>query len=167
MNHIFSNLGDLTITDIIKVGFIDLEDDVLEMTIMNDTLFVEFNDTFLKFTSIEQYSKLKIEIVEVVSFDFDMIEDVKPAKVSVSTIILTDTMADNTIDFLEIYSPTIKDEYIICDSVSIHLVCKQEIFVDPTFYFGLNVGGAGQKDKWLENLDSSKSKQVPKMVSFN
>jgi hypothetical protein len=164
---LFTKLKNKNITDIVRVGFIDIEDNIAEMTIMNEYMFIEFDDIFLKLTSVEQYSRLKIELSDNLSFDFEIDEDMIKSKVSVDTIMLDDTMADNRIDFLELYtSSTIDDNQLICDAISIHLVCNQEIFIDPSFYFGLNVGGINQKKKWFDNLIDI-PKPIPQIINLS
>jgi len=163
MHTFFSCLNNQPITDIVKVGFVDMAADCAEVSFMDRYLFMEFGSFFLKFTSVEQYSLLKIEIVPQISFDFETDEDLRKAKASVATLILTDNMADNRIVRINVYGPENHEgHHVVCKAISLILVCGQELFIDPSYYFGLNVGGADQKQKWVDNIPA-----VPQPVQLN
>ena len=131
------------------------------MTTMHIYLFIEFEEYILKLESINQYSKLKIKFVDEVMFDFDfeIEEDMIFAKNSVAELILIDTMVDNRIESLECYNMELRDEGFECDSFFIKLFSGQELFFDPTYIFGINIGGKKQKESWLKDL--------PKEILFN
>ena len=79
------------------------------------------------------------------------------AKSSVDELILNDTMANgNDIDNIIFYNLEGREE-LICDAVEIKLVNGQVIFLDPSYYFGINIGGKKQKQMWKINLKETEN----------
>lgn len=145
------------IEDIYLTGFVDIEDGIAQF--YHDLRFVyfEINSKYIEFESINQLSKLRLKIVDSVKYNFEVDEDMMSAKSSVSEIILRDTMANgNDIDNIIFYNLD-KQEDLICDAVEIKLVNGQVIFLDPSYYFGINMGGNEQKQMWKINLKESEN----------
>ena len=143
------------IDDIYLTGFVDIEDGTAQFYPDLRFIYFEINSKYIEFESVNQFSKLKIEIVDSVKYNFEMDEDMMKAKSSVSEIILNDTMANgNNIDSMVFYNLD-KQEDLICDAIEIRLGNGQIIFLDPSFYFGINIGGAEQKQIWRNNLQGN------------
>lgn len=143
---------DNNIEDIYLTGFVDIEDGIAQFHHDLRFIYFEINSKYIEFESINQFSKLKIKIVDSVEHNFEIDEDMIKAKSSVSEIILNDTMANgNDIDNIVFYNLEEQEE-LICDAIEINLINGQVIFLDPSYYFGINVGGKGQKRMWKLNL---------------
>lgn len=141
--------------DIYLSGFVDIEDGTAEFYPDMRYLYFLLGDEFIEFQSFEQSSKMKIMLTDSVMHKFEIDEDMMPAKASVNETILVDTLADNRIKELFLYnSTTICENEIICDAVQVNLVSGQQIFLDPTFYYGIGVGGIAQKEWWKNNLSN-------------
>ena len=90
-------------------------------------------------------------------YNFEIDEDMMRAKSSVSEIILSDTMANgNDIDNIIFYNLEDQEE-LLCDAIEIKLVNGQVIFLDPSYYFGINIGGKEQKQMWKINLKETEN----------
>ena len=131
----FDPINGNNVSDAIQLGVVEIEDGISEMITFHTHLYLIFDTQILKLESINQYSKLAISFVKEMKFDFDIEEDMIPVKNSVIEIILNDNMADNRIESIDIYNPLLKGELFICDALSFHLLCKQELFFDPSFFF--------------------------------
>ncbi len=145
------------IKDIYLTGFVDIEDGIAQF--YHDLRFVyfEINSKYIKFESINQFSKLKLKIADSIEYDFEIDEDMIRAKSSVGEIILNDTMATgNDIDNIIFYNLEEREE-LVCDAVEIKLVNGQVIFLDPSYYFGINVGGKEQKQMWKINFKETEN----------
>lgn len=144
------------ISRIYLTGFVDIEDGVAQFYPDLRFIYFEVNSSFIEFESIEQYSKLKIKIVNSVNHNFEIDEDMMKGKASVSEIILTqDSAIGNYIDIIKFYNLEKKEDEIICDAVELILKNKQVIFLDPSFYFGINIGGIEKKEVWKDNLNEN------------
>ncbi|MGF1487523.1 MAG: hypothetical protein ACFBSE_10580 [Prochloraceae cyanobacterium] len=166
MKHIFFDvIKQENISDILLSGVVDIENGIAEFTPMLTYMFFQFDTKIIKFESIEQYSKLKIEYIDSVTYDFEIEEDMYPAKSSIIEIIMTDTMADNSINSIEIYGYfSENNKVLICDAICFKLNCGQELFLDPTYFFGINVGSNEQKKAWLNNYPNTKSNTIKKTL---
>ena len=151
MNNYFKNLKNCKIEDLLQVGVVDVEDNIAEFTTFHDFLFIDFGKFLLKFESIDQYSKLSVKFVDNIDFDFEIEEDMIPSKNSILELVLEDTMFDNRVKFINVFGKESENNELICKALSIHLLKGQEIFIDPTYFFGLNIGGERQRKLWYEN----------------
>lgn len=143
---------DKEIEDIFLTGFVDIENGIAQF--YHDLRFVyfEIGGRYIEFESIRQFSKLKIGIADTLPFQFEIDEDMIKAKSSVSEIILNDTMAiGNKIDRMVFYNLE-EQKKLVCDAIEIELANSQVIFLDPSYYFGINIGGKEQRQMWEFNL---------------
>lgn len=146
-------IKDKNLEDIFMIGFIDIEEGIAQFYHDLKYLYFEINFKYIEFESTNQFSKLKIRVVDAIEYNFEIDEDMMRAKASISEIILSDTMANgNVIDNIVFYNLEEKKEEMICDALEIKLVNGQIIFLDPSYYFGINIGGKEQKDIWKINL---------------
>ena len=132
------------IEDIYLTGFVDVENGIAQFCHDLRFMYFEINNKYIEFEVVEQFSKLKIRIVDSIEYNFEIDKDVIKAKSSVSEIVLNDTMsAGNNISTIIFYN--LVEECLICDAIEIELTNGQIIFLDPSFYFGINIGGKEQK----------------------
>lgn len=162
--NLFNNLKNQCITDIQQVGVVDIENGIGEITTFHTYLYIRFADTLLKLESTNQYSKLLISIVPEIDFQFsfEIDEDMIPVKHSIAEIVLTDTMADNRITKIDVYGGEETNNGLICDALSFCLVHGQELFFDPTYFFGINIGDERQRNAWMQNYPNTAELIIPK-----
>ncbi|MGG4451215.1 hypothetical protein [Brevibacillus porteri] len=152
-----------SIQDIYLLGFVDIEDGVADFCPDMRYYYFEVGEKYIEFESINQYSKLSVRIVDSIRYQFEIDEDMLPCKISVSQIILTDSMsAKNTVKSFVINGMESNDNnQIVCNSLQLNLDNGQELFIDPSFYYGINIGGAEQREFWIENLpDGTKPDEI-------
>ena len=160
----FDKIKQENISDILLSGVVDIENGIAEFTPMLTYMFFEFDTKIIKFESIEQSSKLKIEYVNSITYDFEVEEDMYPAKSSINEIVMTDTMAENIVKSVEIYGGVSRNNELICDAVCFKLNCGQQLFLDPTYFFGINIGGNEQKKAWFNNYPNTESNTINKVM---
>lgn len=145
---------DNDIEDIYLTGFVDVEDGIAEFYPDLRFMYFKINSNFIEFESVNQFSKLRIKMVRSVNHNFEIDEDMMRGKSSISEIVLTqDGAIDNCIDSIKFYNLEEKEEELICDAIELILRNKQVLFLDPSFYFGINIGGVEQKKVWSDNLN--------------
>lgn len=131
------------LTDIYTVGFIYLEDE--EYTPDLRWMYFEFEDILVEFASIEQYSRLRMEKVSDVRYQFEDDEDMIKVKSSVIELVLVSSMlVTNIVKDIELIDGTEQN----CAAAKIVLENGQILFVDPSFLHGLGVGGKEQEEYW-------------------
>lgn len=168
LEYIKHIIKDQNIEDIYLTGFVDVENGEAQFYYDLRFMYFEVDSKYIKFESINQFSKLSIEIVDSITYDSDIDEDMIGAKSSISQIILNDTMAvGNSIDTI-IFHNLEEQEKLICDAIEILLANGQIIFLDPSFYFGINIGGEEQKRIWnLNRKDDVKDIETRIKLSLN
>ena len=120
------------IENIFLTGFVDIEDGIAQFYPDLRFIYFEINSKFIEFESINQYSKLRIKLEDLVNHNFEIDEDMMKGKSSVSEIILNqDGAIDNCIDNIKFYNLEEKEEELICDAIEIKLKNEQVIFLDP------------------------------------
>lgn len=72
------------IEDILLTGFVDIEDGTAQFCPDYRFIFFEINSKYIEFESIHQFSKLRIKIIDAISYDFEIDEDWIKANSSVS-----------------------------------------------------------------------------------
>lgn len=133
------------LTDIYTVGFIYLEEKQIEFTPDLKWIYFEFEDILLEFESIDQYSRLRMEKVLEVRYRFECDEDMIKVKSSIIEFVLVSSMlANNIVKDIELKGGTEKN----CSAAKIILENGQIIFVDPSFPYGIGVGGREQEKYW-------------------
>ena len=142
------------IQDIYLLGFVDIENRKANFSPDMRCYYFEFGDQYIELESIEQYSKLSVRIVDSVHYKFEIDEDMFPCTTSVNQLILMDSMsAKNIVNRFVIYGLECDTaDQIVCHSLQLNLENGQELFIDPSFYYGINIGGAEQRRFWKENL---------------
>lgn len=76
------------------IGFVDIEGGAAQFYHDLRFLYFEINFKFIEFEAINQFSKLRINVLDSVEYKYEIGEDMVAAKSSVAEIILNDTMAD-------------------------------------------------------------------------
>lgn len=150
------------ITDIISTGIVSIENGLAEFLPDLRILHFEIADKFVVFESIKQFSEIRISVSEKLRYyDVDD-EDMLKSHMSIANIVLWD-IYDRGNKTAEIYLYDQRSEdnnSIICDAVKINLLNGQTIFLDPKYYFGINIGGSDQEKRWFDNLDKDERKNV-------
>lgn len=144
-----------TITDIVSVGTVSKEDTIIKYYPDFRMLYIEVDNVYIKFSSVEQYSRLQVEFVDKVDYSFEIDEDMEYAMSSLLDIVLVGRdMIGNDINQILYYDKEEKDN-ILCKACEIRLANGQIIFLDPSFLCGISIGGIAQKEYYME-CNSSK-----------
>lgn len=159
---LLSDFINYPITDIISTGIVSIENRSAEFLPDLRILHFEIAGKYVVFESIKQFSEIKISVSEKLRYyDVDD-EDMLKSYMSIANIILWDIYdRGNKTAEIYLYDQKSKDnKSIICDAVKINLLNGQTIFLDPKYYFGINIGGSDQEKRWFDNLDKDERKNV-------
>ncbi|MCR5609413.1 MAG: hypothetical protein K6G26_10150 [Lachnospiraceae bacterium] len=155
LKNILNQLYKNKIEKIYVTGFIDIENGIAEFYPDYTTYYILIKGRYLKLESIEQYSKLKFELVDNISFDFsyEIEDEMYKAVSSVEELILTNSLlAGNNIVKIIFYN--LDESKVTCLAMEIILENGQMIFFDPTYVCGICAGGEKQKSVWLNSCDN-------------
>lgn len=161
LNSFFRKFSQATVEDIIQLGVVDIdrEESFVDFIPIGRSIYIDFGQEYIHLTvedKMNEPTKLGLSyehtISETLLVDYISHEnDIYPAKESIAEIILTDTLLDNSIDYLCVYGGELVQGKCICDAFSIRLNCGQLLFFDPSFHYGINIGGTNQRENWILN----------------
>lgn len=161
----FDRIKDAPITDILQLGCIDKTAVALsEVTIFHERIYIVFGDVLLKLESVNQYSELKLQFVDQikVDFDFELLDNTLLVTISVTELLLDDTLHNNAIAAIDVYQKEDSfEKKQLCAAIGFHLAGGQYLFFDPTFDFGINVGGRRKRELWQENYPNTETDKIP------
>ncbi|WP_440110717.1 hypothetical protein [Paenibacillus sp. QZ-Y1] len=150
--------------NIFQTGFIDPEDNgAAEFVANTDQLFLQFGDGLVKIETIEQYSKISLDVVSDIQITIDF-EDVIPAKSKIGNVIFKNPLIDNKVSKLVLFNMELRNVGVVCDAMKLILSNQQEIFFDPSF-LGLNIGSSEVEELWRDN-QKEESISSPTVITF-
>ncbi len=153
MNQIINLLQSHPLTDILSVGYINSDDTIKKFHIIEEDVYLEFGNSLLRCSSVNQYDKLRMKIVNQIEFDFDfeLEEDDEFCVCSVFNIYLFDPYGTNQItsaEFLVDERCNIEEGIVKCAKFNIGI--KDELFLDPTHTFGMKINENRTIKEWIE-----------------
>ncbi len=138
------------VTDIYLIGFVDINDGIAQFCPDRRWVYIECEDDILiEFDASAADCKLMIREAEEIRYPFDCDEDMYRARASViDTVLVSSWLQDNVIESMEFAGRTDIGGAIQCDAARITLKNDQCIFLDPTFPYGIGIGGSEQESYW-------------------
>ena len=133
------------LTAIYVVGFIYLEEKQSEFIPDLRWVYFEFEEMLVEFESFDQYNRLRMERVSDVQYRFETDEDMITVKSSVKDLVLVSSiLANSIVKDIELRDGTERN----CAAAKIVLENGQIIFIDPSFPYGIGLGGKEQEEYW-------------------
>lgn len=151
INQIINLLQSHPLTDILSVGYINSDDTIKKFHIIQEDVYLEFGNSLLRCSSVNQYDKLRIKIVNQIEFDFELEEDDEFCVCSIFNMYLFDPYGTNQItsaEFLVDNQCNIEEGIVKCAQFNIGI--KDELFLDPTHTFGIQINGNRTIKEWIE-----------------
>lgn len=150
------------IEDIIIIGILDPEDEVIEFIPDYTSFFIRINQYYLHFESIEQFSKLRVSVVDEIRYHDVSDDDFKHSFLSIANLLLENGLHSNVlINKFELYNCRVEQDCFICDAAKILLSNGQVCFFDPSNYWGICVGDKICEMRWMNNLSAQ---QIDEMI---
>jgi hypothetical protein len=138
------------IDDVLVAGFVDTSERPLRFYALYRAVFLELGGELLKFSVLGDTGRMQISRTNDLSFG-DLDEDLERASTSLRQVVLDDPDGSNRLQRLHLWSLGNGPDGIECSAARIDLANGQKIFLDPTYHFGIRLGGASQQTVWMEN----------------
>ncbi len=153
-------LGDLlrfsTLDDVLVAGFIDDDEDPVGFHGVLTAAYLDFAGVLIEIRAAESDGTLVVTPVAQVRHHFELDESMRPAVASIQEIVIEDPDGDCAVTVLRLWDAGPGDGHISCSAFEVDLASGQELFVDPTFHFGLRIGGGKQRRNWSSNWPGAK-----------
>lgn len=151
-----SRLRGAGVSDVLLPGFIDDEVQPHRFRALPQVIYFECDSLLLKFETIATTGTMRVSLVDNVSGSVDLDDDMVPAIASLRQQVLDDVDGSNLLRELRLWNLAEEEEGLRCAAAQLQLVNGQQIFVDPTYHFGIRVGGARQRDIWCDTWPAAK-----------
>jgi len=109
------------------------------------------------FEAIDTTGTMRVSLVDQVNDSADLDDDMVPAVASLREQVLDDADGSNMLLELRLWNLVEDERGLRCAAAQLQLANGQQIFVDPTYHFGIRVGGARQRDIWSDTWPAAKS----------
>lgn len=148
-------LQETALDDIVVVGFLDSSERPVRFHPLYRTLFLECGTKLLKISVIGDTGRLLIAKVDTMSWEHDLDNDMQPACSSVRQSVLEDPDGSNRLIVMNLWDASELESGVECAAARFDLANDQKIFLDPSYHFGIRIGGLGQQAIWSENSRSA------------
>ncbi len=147
-----NNLLHKPIDDMLITGHTDITDNILEFMPDYKSYFFKISGKFLRIESHEQYSKLKFDICDNLTWnEYPDEDDYKNSFSSIAGILLKGYYySDISIEKINLFNCTMSDSCYICEYAEIILSDGQTIKFDPLHYWGIGINDCAYKPKNAE-----------------
>jgi hypothetical protein len=151
-----SRLRGAGVSDVLLPGFIDEEAQPHRFRALPQEIYFECDSSLLKFEAIATTGTLRVSLVDSVSGSVELDDDMVPAVASLREQVLDDSDGSNLLLELRLWNLAEDEDGLRCAAAQLQLANGQQIFVDPTYHFGIRVGGALQRDIWSDTWPDAK-----------
>src|SRR5262249_40379115 len=130
-----------TITDIFIVGYIDYCGATKQFHPMLENIYIELGQQLLRCSSIEQYDKLRMTLVEKITCDFEIDDDDEFCIISISQMYLLNSHVPNYITSLHVFvNGECHPQEGVFKCAGLGIGDHDYLFLDPTHIFGIHLG---------------------------
>lgn len=151
-----SRLRGAGVSDVLLPGFVDDEVQPHRFRALPQAIYFECDSSLLKFEAIATTGTMRLSLVDNVSTSVDLDDDLVPAIASLREQVLDDADGSNLLLELRLWNLAEDEDGLRCAAAQLQLANGQQIFVDPTYHFGIRVGGARQRDIWSDTWPAAR-----------
>ena len=149
-----------SISDVQLVGFVDQSETPLRFRPILQYAYFICGSLVLEMETIETTGSMRLTWVSEVRFKFELEDGMSPAIMSLCEQIMADPDSDNRLTSLCLWSPADVTDGIRCSAARFDLVNGQQIFADPSYHFGIRLGGPDQERRWMDTWPSANQAPV-------
>ena len=152
-----TNIKGRKLTNIILTGDVDTEDEIIDFLSDLTLLAFQFDDKYLIFEAIEQYSRISITESSELIFHEIPEEGLRKAHISLmNLLVINGELSDLTVDRMILYDIDPDRDSAVCEAVKIILSNGQNFFLDPCNFWGFTMGSELMEKNWLDNMQALK-----------
>ena len=155
------------VDDVFIAGFVDMDEIPLRFRALYRAVFVGCGGKLLRFGAIGSTARMLISEVKAVSLNVELDDGMQPAFTSVSQTILNHPDGPNRLATLRLWDALDGADGVECAAARLDLQNGQQLFFDPSYYFGVRLGGREQEGIWAENWPEICLKSIDLDVSGN
>jgi hypothetical protein len=140
------------LSDILLPGFIDQDETPGRFRPIYQTVYFECGPVYLKMECVSTNGMLRISTADKIEMPVQMEEEeLMAAVMSLREQCMDDADGSNGLSVIRLWDVREDETGLRCAAAQLELMNGQQIFVDPTYHFGMRIGGSRQRDIWFEN----------------
>ena len=151
-----SRLRGTGVSDVLLPGFIDDEAQPHRFRALPQAIYFECNSSLLKFEAIATTGTMHVSLADNLSVSVDLDDDMVPAIASLREQVLDDPVGSNLLLEIRLWNLAEDENGLRCAAAQLQLANGQQVFLDPSYYFGIRVGGTRQRDIWFDTWPDAK-----------
>ncbi|MCI5226653.1 MAG: hypothetical protein D3918_08325 [Candidatus Electrothrix sp. AX2] len=160
INDIVTKIRGRKLSDIYLAGFIDKDDLMCKFQPMLSCVYFEFNENIIEFELVDGLDyMMRLSFTDTVRHLFEIEEGDQASFCSVREFYLLDPDSDNKLKEMRLWSAREYGDEIRCLAARIDLLNGQNIFIDPTYHFGIRIGSQHQELIWKEHWPKAKDSE--------
>jgi len=158
-----NELARTALSDIHVAGFVDRDESPLRFYGQFRLMYLELGGQLLELRCVEDTGTMSLALARAYANAPDLDEDMQSCVMSIRQFVLTDPDGPNDISYLRIWGAVFGDSSMACSAAELKLRNGQVVFVDPSYHFGIRLGGEEQKARWLQDWPGAAS--CPEWIS--
>jgi hypothetical protein len=139
-----------SVSDILITGFVGQDVTPVRFSPVLRSVYFECGLLLLKMAAVESTGTMQLSLVESVCLETENDEGMLMAVTSLGEQRLRDPDGENQLSALRLWSASELDGNLCCAAARLDLTNGQKIFVDPTYHWGLRLGGVEQEQIWRD-----------------
>lgn len=157
--EILTQLVSTSLDDIHVAGFIDEDESPARFHGQFRLMYLDLGGQLLELRCIEDTGRMNLSLASAFSDVPDLDEDMRPCVMSVRELVLADPDSDNAVVKLTLIGASFDQDSAACSAAQVQLANGQVVFIDPSYHFGIRIGGIEQRSVWRENWPQAASMQ--------
>jgi hypothetical protein len=146
-----SRLNGLSVSDILLSGFIDQDEQPVRFRTLPQVVYFECGSIYIKMETISTTGTMRISVDDKIDMPAGIEEDMTAAVTSIREQCLDDVDSENDLGAIRFWGVLEDEAGLRCAAVQFDLANGQQIFVDPSYHFGIRIGGPRQREIWRRN----------------
>jgi hypothetical protein len=141
------------LNDVLVAGFVEKGTQPLQFCANYRILYFDFDGIFLKSSVVRDEGQMELAFVDSPNAEhYPDDDDLLPAISSIRDLVLFDPNGSNLLVSIHLWNARESGASIACAALRFDVSGGQQIFVDPSYYFGMRIGGAHQEQIWNEGF---------------
>lgn len=153
-------LSGAKLVDVVVTGFVEMDVVPVCFHALWHVVYFDFDGRILEVATIGDSGRIRLDVVEAPRHTAVLDEGMLPAFASIQRQALRDPDGANEVVEMRLWSMLEVSGSVQCDAVRFDLINGQQLFVDPSNYFGIRLGGHEQQRLWEENWPRAHGRQM-------
>jgi hypothetical protein len=141
-----------SLDDVLVGGFVEKESQSLRFCANYRNLYFDCGGTFVKASVVRSEGVLTLAIISDLAPEQYDDDDLVPAISSIRDVVLFDPNGSNLLSSIHLWHAQEGAAGIASAALRLDLSNGQQIFIDPSYYFGMRIGGALQEQIWSDGF---------------